>query len=133
MTTPIPCTPHRASPHQQQEIFYAFVNSIYIKRTISAGFTHVVEDYINHNPDTVGIAASFLVLDSLLSNPAVKIQLLHQAFAAPYGWVHFRIDGYNPEPTAIVDVFRFNGSFVAEHWDVIQQRPVNATNPHPLF
>ncbi|KAF7359675.1 Snoal-like polyketide cyclase family protein [Mycena venus] len=120
-TPPRPCILHSVSPHQQEEIFYTLVDALYVARTVSEAYTHFVEDFINHNPATVdGIASSFALI-------------LHQAFAAPYGWVHYRIDGFNPEPTAVVDVFQFNGSCVVEHWDIIQERPVNSTSLHPLF
>ncbi|KAJ7879046.1 hypothetical protein B0H14DRAFT_2320391, partial [Mycena olivaceomarginata] len=133
---PQPCTPQTVSPFRQEEIFYTLVNKLYVARTVSEAYTHFVEDFINHNPATVdGIASSFALVEPLFtnSNTAVKVQILHQAFVAPYGWVHYRIDGFNPEPTAVVDVFRFDGSCVVEHWDIIQERPVNSTSSHPLF
>ncbi|KAF8210042.1 hypothetical protein K438DRAFT_1571373 [Mycena galopus ATCC 62051] len=108
----------------------------FLHRTVSEVYTHFIEDFINHNPATVdGIASSFALVEPLFtnSNIAVNIQILHQAFVAPYGWVHYRIDGFNPEPTAVVDVYQFNGSCVVEHWDIIQERPVNSTSSHPLF
>ncbi|KAJ7784065.1 hypothetical protein B0H14DRAFT_2958978 [Mycena olivaceomarginata] len=124
------CTPQPGAvfPQQQRVIFEKTAASI------AAAYKHVRADEFQHNPDNLdGAAASFAVFNAVYANRTNTIQVLHQAFEAPIGWVHFRIDGASPEPGAIVDMYRFNGSCIVEHWDVIQERPVNATNPHALF
>ncbi|KAJ6575555.1 hypothetical protein DFH09DRAFT_834713, partial [Mycena vulgaris] len=131
---PRSCTPHAVTPARQQEIFSAFVHSLYVARTVDEAYTHFTENFTNHNPDAVdGLVSSFDLVEPLFTNPAVEIQVLHQSFAAPMGWVHYRIDGFLPEPTAVVDVYLWGGSCIVEHWDIIQERPVNVTNPHALF
>ncbi|KAJ7801746.1 hypothetical protein B0H14DRAFT_3136163 [Mycena olivaceomarginata] len=133
------CTPHpgAVSPQQQRVIFEKFADLVYHNATaasIAEAYKHVRADEVQHNPDNLdGAAASFAVFNAVYANRTNVIQVLHQAFEAPIGWVHFRIDGASPEPAAIVDMYRFNGSCIVEHWDVIQERPVNATNPHALF
>ncbi|KAJ7089140.1 hypothetical protein C8R44DRAFT_892518 [Mycena epipterygia] len=128
------CTAHPASPAQQHEIFEVFAKSWYIERNLTQAFTHVAANEIQHNPFLPdGAVSTFDFVNPLFLNPAVTVEILHQAFAAPIGWVHYRMDGLNSEPTAIVDVFRFDGACVVEHWDVIEERPINATNPHALF
>ncbi|KAJ7252979.1 hypothetical protein C8J57DRAFT_1661159 [Mycena rebaudengoi] len=128
------CTPHPASPAQQHEIFEVFAKLWYIERNLTQAFTHVAANQIQHNPFLPdGAVSTFDFVNPLLRNPAVTVEVLHQAFVAPIGWVHYRIDGLNAEPTAIVDVFRFDGACMVEHWDVMEERPINATNPHALF
>ena len=103
-------------------------------RNITQAYAHVAANEIQHNPFLPdGAVSTFNFVNALFTNPAITVEVLHQAFAAPIGWVHYRMDGLNPEPTAIVDVFRFDGACVVEHWDVIEERPSNATNPHALF
>ncbi|KAJ7853036.1 hypothetical protein B0H14DRAFT_2354526 [Mycena olivaceomarginata] len=133
-TVPNPCMPQAVSPRNQEDIFFGFVNSFYITKDYQEAYTHVAGNLINHNPTSVdGIASSFSVVNSLFTSPSVSIQLIHQVFGAPFGWVHYRVDGLNPLPTAFVDVWRMDGSCLAEHWDVIEEQPANTTNPHPLF
>ena len=38
-----------------------------------------------------------------------------------------------PNETAIVDLFRFNGSCIVEHWDVIESVDNATTNPIALY
>ncbi|KAJ7692386.1 hypothetical protein B0H17DRAFT_934116 [Mycena rosella] len=132
--TPVPCVVHPATAVEQKQIFNTFVEEFYVKRDIPRAFSHIAADYIQHNPfELDGITSSFNYLYPLFSNTSVTVQILHRVFEAPYGWLHYRVDGILEEPTAILDLFRFNGTCVQEHWDVIQERPVNATNPHALF
>jgi predicted SnoaL-like aldol condensation-catalyzing enzyme len=113
---------------------FVLTSPIPIDRDIPRAFTHIPADYIQHNPfELDGITSSFDFLNPIFSNTSVTVQILHRVFEAPYGWLHYRVDGLLEEPTAIVDLFRFNGTCMQEHWDVIQGRPVNSTNPHPLF
>ncbi|KAJ7501253.1 hypothetical protein B0H11DRAFT_1855592, partial [Mycena galericulata] len=132
--TPVPCVVHPATAVEQKQIFNTFVEEFYIKRDIPLAFTHIPADYIQHNPlELDGITSSFDFLYPIFSNKSVTVEILHRVFEAPYGWLHYRVDGLLAEPTAILDLFRFNGTCAQEHWDVIQERPVNSTNPHPLF
>ncbi|KAJ6568905.1 hypothetical protein B0H19DRAFT_1134195 [Mycena capillaripes] len=132
--TPVPCVVYPATAVEQKQIFSTFVGEFYVKRDIPRAFTHIAADYIQHNPfELDGITSSFDFLNPIFSNTSVTVQILHRVFEAPYGWLHYRVDGLLEEPTAILDLFRFNGTCVQEHWDVIQELPVNATNPHPLF
>ncbi|KAJ7147935.1 hypothetical protein C8R43DRAFT_525733 [Mycena crocata] len=135
----ITCTPsvEPVSASRQRVIFENFVNLVYKNATIETvreAWTHVAADEIQHNPASLdGANTSFAVVSVAFTDPTHKLQIINQAFDSPVGWVHFRIDGISPEPTAVVDMYRFNGSCIVEHWDVIQERPVNATSTHPLF
>ncbi|KAJ7833675.1 hypothetical protein B0H13DRAFT_2370306 [Mycena leptocephala] len=90
---------------------FVLTSPIPINRDIPRAFTHIAADYIQHNPFKLdGTTSSFDFLYPIFSNTSVTVQILHRVFEAP-----------------------FNGTCVQEHWDVIQERPANATNPHPLF
>ncbi|MET3898463.1 putative SnoaL-like aldol condensation-catalyzing enzyme [Devosia sp. UYZn731] len=39
----------------------------------------------------------------------------------------------NSPGTVIVDIFRVENGKIAEHWDVIQQIPADATNPRTMY
>ncbi|KAK7039851.1 Snoal-like polyketide cyclase family protein [Favolaschia claudopus] len=133
---PAPCVVRRASHHQQGKIFEDLVENFYRTKNYTRAYTHMVADLIQHNPAVLdGSNASFTTVVGLIGPPSVKVQVLRTAFSAPYGWVHWRIDGLGgaERPSAVVDIFRFNGTCVQEHWDVIQEMPAESVNPHPLF
>ncbi|KAH7055806.1 hypothetical protein B0J12DRAFT_726768 [Macrophomina phaseolina] len=127
------CPPKYAPADLQRAIFYDFVNTFYtIGNTTEAFLTHVDESYIQHNPAILsGRDAAISALDGYFAN--ANLTIMRTAFDSPYGWIHYRVDQKGLEPTAYIDVYRFNGSCVVEHWDVIQERPANATNPLALF
>ncbi|KAJ7131929.1 hypothetical protein C8R46DRAFT_1308262, partial [Mycena filopes] len=128
------CTPHPASPLEQQAIFEKYVDLVWVKRTPIPAFVYVAANEIQHNPNLLdGAAASVPIFNALFGNTSVGVQIMHQAFAAPFGWVHWRLDGFYPAPAAALDVYRFEGGCIAEHWDVIQQVPADAISSHPLF
>jgi predicted SnoaL-like aldol condensation-catalyzing enzyme len=33
----------------------------------------------------------------------------------------------------VVDIFRVEGDFIVEHWDVLQEVPSQPLNPNPMF
>ena len=47
--------------------------------------------------------------------------------------VHLRISRDGSPVAAVVDLYRWDGEQVVEHWDVIQPWPATSANDHPLF
>ncbi|KAK7039842.1 Snoal-like polyketide cyclase family protein [Favolaschia claudopus] len=131
----VACQVHPASPQGQKQIFDKYIQALYVERNAPKAFDNIVAaDLIQHNPAIAdGFEAGLESLSGLLSNADLKITVFRITFEAPYGWLHGRLDGFLPNASALVDVFRFNGTCVQEHWDVIQERPATSQNPHPLF
>lgn len=127
------CPPYAASAYEQEQLFNAYVQLFYIEKNVTEALeTYVAEDYIQHNPYlSSGRAPAEAVLPGLLA-PAT-ITIIHTVFQSPIGVVHFRVDEDGSPPTAFVDILRYNGSCIQEHWDVIEALPANATNPLALF
>jgi predicted SnoaL-like aldol condensation-catalyzing enzyme len=127
------CPPRAASSIEQQSIFNAFVRTFYIENNSSAAMTnYVATDYIQHNPSLLsGRQNAMDFLASYTTNFTFTVQ--HIGFESNLGWVHVKVESPDQPVTAIFDLYRFNGSCIAEHWDVIQAMPANATNPLALF
>lgn len=127
------CVPSALTTWEQAERWNTFVHEFYIAKDLKAAYgSFVAADYIQHNPDVgQGPAAAIAYLSPFWQSTEIKI--LHLGFDNSIGWIHFRVDGLTPQPLAITDVYRFNESCIQEHWDVIQARPLNATNPLALF
>lgn len=128
------CPPRPANHTEQLVIFHEFVQKFYVDKNVKAAFTdHFNQTYIEHNAnaplgtlqDTItGLTGLFAI-----SN----FTIMHSTFSNSTGWVHFRQDTQGSEPEAIVDVLKFNGSCIVEHWDVEQARPTNPANPLALW
>ena len=59
-------------------------------------------------------------------------EVLRYSFDVDIGFVHVMVDE-PPEPIALADNYRLDGTGIVEHWDVTQARPANATNPIAMF
>lgn len=130
------CPPRSASPEEQRGILGQFIQAFYKDRNgTKALLNHVAEDYIQHNPDILsGRQNSLDVLGPFLSPNNVNYTIMNTGLDNSIAYIHYRMDLIGGgQPSAVVDVFRFDGTCIVEHWDVAQQRPANATNPIAMF
>ncbi|KAM0278582.1 hypothetical protein ACHAQH_005056 [Verticillium albo-atrum] len=130
------CPPQGANPWQQRAILAEFVEAFYEERNATkALLNHVSEDYIQHNPSALSGRRNTLdVLEPFIGLDGIKFTVLRQAFENNLAFIHTRVDiEGGGEPSAVVDIFRFNGTCIMEHWDVAQVRDANSTNPLALF
>jgi predicted SnoaL-like aldol condensation-catalyzing enzyme len=128
------CPGRIVTSFEQLEIFKTFVRKFYVEKNIPAAFTdHVAESYIQHNPNFK--SGRQIASDGLSKYiPTLNITVAKISLSDNHGWVLAKQTAPGKEGyTAVVDIFRFNGSCVVEHWDIIQQRPTNASNPLALF
>ncbi|RTE81379.1 hypothetical protein BHE90_004080 [Fusarium euwallaceae] len=129
------CPPRPVSPQQQRVIWETFFHKFFVQRNATgAVLEFFAEDYIQHNPDVLSgrdVAAKAL---SFMSPETINITVINRGKEGDIAFVYAQWDIFNlPRPNANVDMFRFNGSCIQEHWDVIQPWPVNATNPLAMW
>ncbi|KAK7422976.1 hypothetical protein QQX98_001266 [Neonectria punicea] len=129
------CPPRPASIHEQREIFYEFNKKLLIDyNSTSAIMDHVAEDYIQHNPLTLSGRDRALSDFAFISPDTVNFTVFRQGVDANIGYVHVRMHlAGDARPMAVVDLFRFNGSCIQEHWGVVMEQPANSTNPLPMW
>lgn len=132
------CTPRAVSVWEQQQLWKSFIDKFFIQgNATGALYTHMTAEYIQHNPFVLSGGQQAVDAFSAPSNPSdsqQKTTLYHISDVSQnVAWVHSRVDGDNSSISAVVDIFRFNGSCIAEHWDVYMDKPANATNPLALF
>jgi predicted SnoaL-like aldol condensation-catalyzing enzyme len=127
------CPPRAATAAEQEKIWEEFYDLLWVKRDVKTAFgRHVHEDYIQHNPYAVNgrqAAVDYLVVYWA----TVQHTLYNKVFKDGFGWTQHRKDIPGKPFDAVIDILRFNGTCIVEHWDVMQTKPDNATNPHPLF
>ncbi|KAK0114822.1 hypothetical protein ONS95_014302 [Cadophora gregata] len=128
------CPSKPAETAQQTDIFYQFVRKFYINKDVKTAFAdHFDHAYIEHNPN-----ASSGWTDSSLDGLAgfiasANLTILHAGFYNNTGYVHFREEVSGSPPTAVVDILKFDGTCIVEHWDVAQARPENPSNPRAMW
>jgi predicted SnoaL-like aldol condensation-catalyzing enzyme len=123
------CPPHYASEIEQRQNWEAFVQQYYVEQEITEPFDNYVwVDLIQHHPGIgQGRDAAITYLESVRTAGST-IQIVHTGFGNNTGWIHH----YNNGATKFVDVFRFDGSCIVEHWDVIANLTTGEIDPVPL-
>ncbi len=63
------------------------------------------------------------------------VQTIHRSFAdGDHVIVHVHVVRWPGDPGfAVVDIFRMADGMIAEHWDVLQEVPVDPINPNGMF
>ncbi|KAH6691482.1 hypothetical protein F5X68DRAFT_188569 [Plectosphaerella plurivora] len=129
------CNPgYPVSSAEQGIIFNNFLRKFYIEKDPwRAGQEHILLNAINHNPNVAGDR------DASLEWVAPRIAecnvtIVNTGFSDNVGWSHVRVEGEGMgRYTVAVDIWRFEGSCIAEHWDALQVAPpANRTNPLEL-
>ncbi|KAM0275079.1 hypothetical protein ACHAQH_007558 [Verticillium albo-atrum] len=129
------CNPgYPASAAEQSIIFTNFLRKFYIEKDVfRAGREHILLDAINHNPNVAGDREASLewVAPRILE---WNITIVNSGLADSVGWSHVRVEGPGMgRYTVAVDIWRFEGSCIADHWDALQVAPpANRTNPLEL-
>ncbi|KAJ6096558.1 hypothetical protein N7486_007304 [Penicillium sp. IBT 16267x] len=126
------CPGYEASTALQSEIFADFIETLYGERNVSKAFeTYVASDIIEHDPvDSQDRDAIVARLAALI--PYVNSTILFSSFGDNIGLVYLKVED-KPEPIALADIYRMNGTCIVEHWDINQARPANTTNPLAMF
>ena len=128
------CPPMPATFAEQKLIFEKFVDAFYVKKNATDAFlNYVTESYIQHNPDfPSGRDVAMNGLKGIL--PTLKLTVYKTSLSNDHGWVFFKEEGPGAKGyRAVVDIVRFNGTCIVEHWDVMQTRADSPKNPLAFF
>ena len=95
------------------------------------------KDYIQHKPymaDGTEAVKQFVEKIGLLRGPKSKVEFLRVAAEGDLVFVQTRDPKMGDAPEmVIVDIFRVEKGKIAEHWDVMQAVPADATNKGPMY
>ncbi|KAF6820333.1 membrane protein [Colletotrichum musicola] len=129
------CPPREVTASQLQTIFQEAIRKLFIDRNgTQYAIDHLAEDYIQRNPYALSGRDNTIVNLAFVSPQTVNFTILNTALQGNTGFVHYKMElAGEQKPTVVVDVMRFNGSCIQEHWDVMQQRPDDATNPLEMW
>ena len=119
----------------RRPVVEAFVDLMYRRRDVRAAFdSYVAEDYLQHNPGLPdGRDAAREPLAQMFDDPGFAPEVVRLLVDGDLCAVHLRISRDGSPVAAVVDLYRWDGEQVVEHWDVIQPWPATSANDHPLF
>ncbi|CAA7268952.1 unnamed protein product [Cyclocybe aegerita] len=128
-------TTEPATDEDQLEALQDFTHSFLVNRNIQVGFDDWIPGtYINHSPNAEsGRESAVRVLIPFVSNPDLWITVAQVFAGQGFGLLHDRAMITNQLDIAIMDLFRFNGTCIMEHWDVGQTITGGEPNPIAFF
>jgi predicted SnoaL-like aldol condensation-catalyzing enzyme len=97
---------------------------------------YIRPDYIQHSTlAEPGVQALKDWLDARRADSPDAKQTIHRSFAdGDHVIVHVHVSRWPGDPGfAVVDMFRMQDGMIAEHWDVLQEVPVEPVNPNSMF
>ena len=120
-----------------QDAFARYANTIVNERKVDDIGLFFKPKYTIHEPFTSdGVAATIKQLQDIAF---VAAKISYQVIIPPcYGIdqavIHYKFDTtFHEEPVAVIDVYRYEGSCIAEYWLLYEEFAPNATSPHPYF
>ncbi|KAI0199509.1 hypothetical protein F4808DRAFT_461829 [Astrocystis sublimbata] len=122
------CPPRPATTDEQRVLMGKYIDAVVTRKDIKDGFcNHVTADppYIQHDPDIQPYGKE-ATMEFLLGIPAyadMNLTVLRSGFDNGLGWAHI-VGCEGPKPgdcVQAVDIYRFDGTCIMEHWAVIQR------------
>ena len=111
-------------------------SEVLLKGDRTAAEELLAEDYRQHNPQAEDGREGLLrhVADLDFQYPNRKINFLHLFVDGMYviTHIHFELSPGKVE-AAGMDIFRFEGDKIVEHWDAIQNIPEQSANHNGMF
>ena len=103
-----------------KEIVVKAMKEFFVDRDHNAIESYWHETYVQHNPSMIdGHEGLRNILNSIDNGfkwmPGILIESNDLVIA------HSEVQGWGPAPLIVVDIFRFEGGKIAEHWDVVQE------------
>ncbi|KAB8278167.1 hypothetical protein BDV30DRAFT_156262 [Aspergillus minisclerotigenes] len=119
---------------KRQAILEDFSHIFYTEKKVAEAFRkYVVENYTQHNPNILdGRQAAIEALTPLFSTEGMVFEVNQAFVGGDYGLVHVKAVTPGQNDTAVMDMYRFEGLKIVEHWDVLQTVTAGV-NPHPFF
>lgn len=128
---------HAGQAEKNKQLVLTAYQGLFGDHDLSVIDKYWAPDYVQHNPtmtDGRESLKSFVTKLGIESWPKTRVRFLRVAADGDLVFVQTvqPKTAQSPE-TVIVDIFRVSGGKLAEHWDVTQAVPADATNPRPMY
>ncbi|KAJ3484745.1 hypothetical protein NLJ89_g11959 [Agrocybe chaxingu] len=125
-----------ATDRVQLRALTEFANTLFVEKDAQKAYDEWVPGvYINHTPEVLsGRENSLAAIEALFSNLNLGFTIAAVVVVGDgLGYIHHRTTVPGEFDWAVIDLFRFNGTCMVEHWDVIQPITGNEINPIAFF
>jgi predicted SnoaL-like aldol condensation-catalyzing enzyme len=123
-------------PNDNRAAFEEFCRLFYTEKRVADAFALLVSgDYRQHNPNVPdGPAAAIEMLTPKFDgSPDARFEIQRTIVDGDLAMVHVRASRPGAPDAAVADIYRFDGGFIVEHWDVLQPVPATSVHDHPMF
>lgn len=119
---------------EEQRAATAVWAQAYANKDVDTMMSYVVDDYIQHNPNILsGREVALKYIRKRLSNPAIVNDITLIITQLNFVMLHVhRTEPGKPE-RAMADIYRLDGTCIAEHWDVQEEFEPSPPNPLAYF
>ena len=125
-----------------REVSERFIEVFYNQNRLTDGFEAWVHpDYIQHDPNsptgrdgTIEVLAAHMQRNPGMTHDVKRVIYGEEGDDGTLVAVHYHFKRA-PEDrgSAVVDIYRIDGGYLVEHWDVIQPVPENPLNDNTMF
>jgi predicted SnoaL-like aldol condensation-catalyzing enzyme len=118
-TKPTPClrAPNTTSAETSLRAS-SFAQAFIYQKNITAAFTYIANDYINHNPAAQnGFDSAWNILSPIWGSQSITP--LRTKFEGTQSWLNYRTGSFGE----VVDRYRWEGGCIVEHWDQGEKFP----------
>ena len=121
---------------QNKENAIAFYKTAYLGEPAKAIELYVGEQYIQHNPDVADGKEGFIAYFERMQHeyPEKSIEFVRCIAEGDLVALHTHQTWPGNDEYVTMDFFRFSDDGkIVEHWDAIQQVPVNSANDNTMY
>lgn len=119
---------------KEQRLAAAAFTGAYADKDVDTMMSYVIEDYIQHNPNIMsGRDIAHKYIGKRLSDPGIVNNVTKVISDLNYIMIHVHRTQPGKKDRALADVYRFDGTCIAEHWDVQEDVEEDAPNPLAWF
>jgi predicted SnoaL-like aldol condensation-catalyzing enzyme len=121
---------------QNKQSAIAFYKTAYAGNPRKAIETYIGDQYIQHNPDVADGLAGFIDYFERMQKgyPDKSIQFVRCIAEGDLVALHTHQTRPGKAQYVTMDFFRFDeNSMICEHWDAIQQIPIESKNPNSMY
>jgi predicted SnoaL-like aldol condensation-catalyzing enzyme len=132
----LPMSSEQDRLERNKQTVLAFYEAAINKKDYDTASNYMSPNYKQHNPTAADGPEGLKTWLAEFKRqwPNLRAEIKHVVAEGDFVALHvYGVNGPSPNGTAVVDIFRLENGRLAEHWDVIQPIPPEASNSNSMF